>query len=79
MAAGLATMDAAWFVFAALCGAVMSSFNSGINSASTIFTIDLYKKYFKQSASPKDEVFVGRQHLPMIRWILGGRVGPPPI
>jgi len=26
-----------------------------------------------------DEVFYGRQHLPMIRWILGGRVGPGPI
>jgi SSS family solute:Na+ symporter len=47
-------------MFAALCGAVMSSFNSGINSASTIFTIDLYKKYFKKTATPQDEVFVGR-------------------
>jgi len=26
-----------------------------------------------------DEVFHGRQHLPMIRWILNGRTGPPPI
>jgi 2-hydroxychromene-2-carboxylate isomerase len=26
-----------------------------------------------------DELFVGRQHLPMIRWILEGRTGPPPI
>lgn len=26
-----------------------------------------------------DEVFVGRQHLPMIRWILGGRSGRGPI
>jgi 2-hydroxychromene-2-carboxylate isomerase len=25
------------------------------------------------------ELFVGRQHLPMIRWILDGRKGPPPI
>ena len=25
------------------------------------------------------EVFVGRQHLPMIRWILAGQDGPPPI
>jgi SSS family solute:Na+ symporter len=47
-------------MFAALCGAVMSSFNSGINSASTIFTIDIYKRYFKRDASPKEEVFVGR-------------------
>jgi 2-hydroxychromene-2-carboxylate isomerase len=27
----------------------------------------------------EDEVFVGRQHLPMIRWILAGRVGRGPI
>jgi len=47
-------------MFAALCGAVMSSFNSGINSASTIFTIDLYKKYFKKTATPTEEVRVGR-------------------
>jgi 2-hydroxychromene-2-carboxylate isomerase len=27
----------------------------------------------------EDEVFYGRQHLPMIRWILAGRSGPTPI
>jgi predicted DsbA family dithiol-disulfide isomerase len=27
----------------------------------------------------EDEIFYGRQHLPMIRWILAGRVGPGPI
>ncbi|MGE4609615.1 MAG: DsbA family protein [Myxococcota bacterium] len=26
-----------------------------------------------------DEVFIGRQHLPMIRWVLDGRSGPIPI
>ena len=26
-----------------------------------------------------DEVFLGRQHLPMIRWLLAGRTGPAPI
>jgi 2-hydroxychromene-2-carboxylate isomerase len=26
-----------------------------------------------------DEVFIGRQHLPMIRWLLGGKRGAPPI
>ena len=26
-----------------------------------------------------DEVFLGRQHLPMIRWMLGGKEGPGPI
>jgi 2-hydroxychromene-2-carboxylate isomerase len=25
-----------------------------------------------------DEVFIGRAHLPMIEWLLGGRVGPAP-
>jgi 2-hydroxychromene-2-carboxylate isomerase len=27
----------------------------------------------------EDEVFVGRAHLPMARWLLTGRSGPPPI
>ena len=47
-------------MLAALCGAVMSSFNSGINSASTIFTIDLYKRYLKPDTTPAEEVRVGR-------------------
>jgi SSS family solute:Na+ symporter len=47
-------------MFAALTGAVMSSFNSGINSASTIFTLDLYKRYFRKTATPAEEVRVGR-------------------
>jgi SSS family solute:Na+ symporter len=47
-------------MFAALCGAVMSSFNSGINSASTIFTVDLYKKFVNPAANARREVFVGR-------------------
>ena len=47
-------------MFAALCGAVMSSFNSGLNSASTIFTIDLYKQYVDKDASQHRQVTVGR-------------------
>ena len=47
-------------MFAALCGAVMSSFNSGLNSASTIFTVDLYQKYVNPRASQKRIVSVGR-------------------
>ncbi len=47
-------------MFAALCGAVMSTFNSGLNSASTIFTIDIYQKFIKPQASQKHLVFVGR-------------------
>ena len=47
-------------MLAALCGAVMSSFNSGINSASTIFTIDLYKRYLNPGSSAANDVRVGR-------------------
>jgi len=47
-------------MFAALCGAVMSTFNSGLNSASTIFTIDLYKKYINKDASQQRQVLIGR-------------------
>jgi SSS family solute:Na+ symporter len=47
-------------MFAALCGAVMSTFNSGLNSASTIFTIDLYSKYVNRNATARKQVFVGR-------------------
>jgi len=47
-------------MFAALVGAVMSSFNSGLNSASTILTVDLYKKYINREASERRVVAVGR-------------------
>jgi len=47
-------------MLAALAGAVMSSFNSGLNSASTIFTIDLYTKYVRKDATPKQQVTIGR-------------------
>ena len=47
-------------MFAALCGAVMSSFNSGLNSASTILTVDLYQKYIHPGAGDKRVVTVGR-------------------
>jgi len=47
-------------MLAALAGAVMSSFNSGLNSASTIFTIDLYTRYVKKDATAKQQVRIGR-------------------
>jgi len=51
----------AWgIMLAALCGAVMSSFNSGLNSASTIFTVDLYERYINPGADEKKIVAVGR-------------------
>lgn len=47
-------------MFAALFGAVMSSIDSMLNSASTIFTIDLYKKFWGREAGPQKLVTVGR-------------------
>jgi SSS family solute:Na+ symporter len=47
-------------MLAALCGALMSTLDSLLNSATTIFTMDIYKPYFKKDASPKHLVLVGR-------------------
>ncbi|MBA7591178.1 Sodium/glucose cotransporter [subsurface metagenome] len=47
-------------MFAALFGAVMSTLDSLLNSATTIFTMDIYKPYIKNDASPKQLVYVGR-------------------
>ncbi|MEM6885393.1 MAG: sodium/solute symporter, partial [Verrucomicrobiota bacterium] len=48
-----------WFVLAALCGAVISSLASMLNSASTLATMDLYSKFTKQK-DPVQLVKVGR-------------------
>jgi len=47
-------------MFAALFGAVMSSLDSMLNSASTIFTIDLYKRHFNKKAGNKQVIRMGR-------------------
>ncbi len=47
-------------IFAAVfMGAVLSTFNSVINSAATIFTIDIYKIYINKVASEKKMVKIG--------------------
>ncbi|MBQ8723672.1 MAG: hypothetical protein IJY80_05230, partial [Opitutales bacterium] len=48
-----------WFVLAALFGAVVSSLASMLNSASTIFTMDIYHK-LAPSSSPDRLVSVGK-------------------
>jgi SSS family solute:Na+ symporter len=48
------------FMLAAILGAVMSSLASMLNAASTIFTMDLYKKYLLKDASQGNLVLVGR-------------------
>ncbi len=47
-------------MLAALAGAVMSSFNSGLNSAATIYTKDIYGKFIRTDADAKRQVKVGR-------------------
>lgn len=47
-------------MFAAIAGAVMSSLASMLNSASTIFTMDIYRKYINKEASQKTLVGIGR-------------------
>ena len=48
------------FVLAALLGAVISSLAAMLNAASTIFTMDLYKKYVRPRASQASTVLLGR-------------------
>jgi len=48
------------FIFAAIAGAVISSLASMLNSASTIFTMDLYTRHFNRDAKPQAQVTVGR-------------------
>ena len=48
------------FILAAILGAVVSSLASMLNSAATIFTMDLYLKYIKPGAAQKSLVSVGR-------------------
>lgn len=48
-----------WFVLAAMFGAVVSSLASMLNSASTIFTMDVYYK-LRKSAGPNELVRVGK-------------------
>ncbi|MCP2620031.1 sodium/solute symporter [Candidatus Aminicenantes bacterium AC-334-K16] len=48
------------FIFAAISGAVISSLASMLNSASTIFTIDLFKRHLKKDISQKGMVWSGR-------------------
>ncbi len=50
----------AWFVLAALFGAVVSSLASMLNSASTLFTIDIYNKVRGEKSSQSELVAVGK-------------------
>ena len=63
-----------WFVLAALCGAVISSLASMLNSASTIATMDLYAKFTGEKDQHK-LVKVGRFFV-VLFVIMAGLVAP---
>jgi SSS family solute:Na+ symporter len=48
------------FFAAVLFGAILSSFNSALNSSVTLFGLDIYKEYFKTEATEKEVVKVGK-------------------
>ncbi|WP_291966351.1 solute:sodium symporter family transporter [Maribacter sp.] len=48
------------FFAAVLFGAILSSFNSLLNSSSTLFGIDLYRQYFNKNASDTQIVRAGK-------------------
>ena len=49
------------FFAAVLFGAILSSFNSLLNSSATLFGFDLYKKFFNREASEKKAVSAGKR------------------
>ncbi|WP_282117414.1 solute:sodium symporter family transporter [Cellulophaga baltica] len=63
------------FFAAVLFGAVLSSFNSLLNSSATLFGFDLYKQYFKKDASEKQVVKAGKI-FGLVLGILGMCVAP---
>jgi SSS family solute:Na+ symporter len=50
----------AGFFAAVVMGAVLSTFNSVLNSAATIFSIDVYKRLIKKDVQEKRLVWIGR-------------------
>jgi SSS family solute:Na+ symporter len=55
-------LPGAWMGFfaAVLFGAILSSFNSALNSSVTLFGIDIYKTYIKQDATDREVVRAGK-------------------
>jgi len=50
----------AGFFAAVVMGAVLSTFNSVLNSAATIFSVDIYKRLIRKDANEKRLVWIGR-------------------
>ncbi len=63
------------FILAALLGAVVSSLASMLNAASTIFTIDIYKKLINKDASDSKQVMIGKTCV-VVFAIFGALIAP---
>ncbi len=63
------------FMFAAIAGAVISSLASMLNSAATIFTMDLFKQHIYPSSSQNVLVSVGRV-MTILFVLIGGFLSP---
>lgn len=61
--------------FAALTAAIVASLAGKVNSISTIFTLDIYKKFFNKEASEVTQVRVGRIAI-WVAMIIGVIVAP---
>jgi SSS family solute:Na+ symporter len=61
--------------FAALTAAIVASLAGKANSISTIFTLDIYKKFFNREASEANQVRVGRIAI-IVALIIGAMVAP---
>ena len=48
------------FFGAVMFGAILSSFNGGLNSITTLFSVDLYKNVLRKNATGRETVTVGR-------------------
>ena len=49
------------FFAAVLFGAILSSFNSALNSSVTLFGVDIYRQWFKPEASDRETVAAGKK------------------
>jgi SSS family solute:Na+ symporter len=63
------------FIFAAIAGAIISSLASMLNSASTIFTMDIFKRHLKPDANQKTIVAMGRA-MTILFTIVGCLIAP---
>lgn len=61
--------------FAALTAAIVASLAGKANSISTIFTLDIYKKYFNPKASEKQLVYTGRVVV-VVAMLIAGIISP---